>query len=524
MSDQSEDEFVGWSSSGSTDGDGPSTGRDDVEIGLKPPEHGYIEVPLPEPVPHSDLEQYLGIASCEDGACRNSDVNLAERPWLQLMSAVPKSGQEFYPMDPGMKMPSQDSVTAFIRRLRPEDVEAHSVETVASEWKLVADGLREVASELKTSISDLAESWSGTDFDNFEDTASELVMGMQSLAYEIADDGGLVPQLEDITEAVDSAQTGDSEGMAYPPVQISPVDEKLFGGTLHIRTPFSAPCEKEESEDMEEAAEMAGFTPNVVGESSDWVYSRTVFVHDFFNQPDVAEYYGRDPGWFSPDEAQEQAEEEFASRWSDAAVEPLMKFTERAVSLNGRVNERWDSADEVLAKLDATATPAVDDTLSSGSVEAESYSGLESPTPLGEGIAPQVADYTEPTGVPEDLVEDNPEVFEKDWEDGGPGGIGGGSTGTGLAGGPDSPGGIKTGSGGAGMAGAGLGPGGPSAGSATGAGGAAGGGMMMGGGGGGGMMRNMGGEEKESEGDASKWLVEEDNVWGLYDEDDDPYA
>ncbi|MFC4333830.1 hypothetical protein [Salininema proteolyticum] len=106
------------------------------------------------------------------------------------------------------------------------------------------------------------------------------------------------------------------------------------------------------------------------------------------------------------------------------------------------------------------------------------------------------------------------------------GGAGGGLGGGGLGGGAGVMGGgagMPRGGAGAGGAGAKVGPGaGGGAGAGRGGGGRAGGGMMAGGGGGG--MGRPGGDDKESKGEAAGWLVEDEDVWGIGDEDDDPYA
>ncbi|MFC4337072.1 WXG100 family type VII secretion target [Salininema proteolyticum] len=489
------------------------------------PDRATYQVIAAPPVPDPDpsVEEYLGLAACGHDRCVNSLAVSVERPWLELMTAVPVSGQRITPMDGGMKMPAADVLGDFVKALRPEDQDACSLEATSEAWKAMGETLAEMASTIKSGLADLGGGWSGVDFDLFDDSVSMLVQQLQSAAFEITEEDGMVAQLDALVESIGRAQT--DEGTPYPPVGLSPLDDRLFGGRVHVRAPYTATCKTEESDSMEEAAELAGFTPNVVGEAADWVESRAEHKYEEGNSPETAEQLGQVPGWYTADRAREEAEAEFENRWSEGGVEAYEKFRERAEGLEREVRARCRYADEALREFTPSTTPLAGAWWSE--VEREPYPGLEKAATRGGGNPPQIEDYTDPTANPDDLVDDNPEVFERDWEGGGGGaGAGGGGLAGGGGAGSVSPGGLS--SGGAGQGGPGGGPGAGTGAGMAGAGGAGtagvggAGGMMMGGGGG--MAGAPGGADGNSEGEAANWLVEEDNVWGVEDEDDDPYA
>ncbi|WP_025272900.1 hypothetical protein [Haloglycomyces albus] len=524
---------------------------------------------------YNDLSsRLLNIGSCKNGDCENIEDSEAEDAWLRLMSAIPVKNQEIQMRSSEMKMPSGWTVTEFVNQLRPAEQNDYSIEHIREKWGDFFDTLSPSESELKQKLKDIDDNWTGDDADAFADQVEGLVDDLKRLTAEIGGenkDDGMIENLRQRETTIASMQGGEgSEGTPYPAVHITTVGDRWWWwDEIHVRPPYIAECQDETCDKADDVAELAGFDTSTVTEVQDWTADRAEYLHEYKNRPEVAESEGKEPGWFTMDMATEQAKDELDQQSrSESDYDPKDDYEARATDLNRNIVERMNIASDDAGQVENDVSPSNDTDMNPEDYGPKPYSPPAGGAPAGGGGAPGTGDYESPTApgqtpsmpggggsgggpgspsypgpggpgtgpAPGEYDPDDPEGWEWD-ENGNPVPAGSGSGGAGLAsaGGPGAPPGIGgpgggvpgvgggPGAGGSGMAGAGPGMGGAGA-AGAGAGGGGRGGMMMGGGGGGGGMRGMNDGDKESKGEADAWLVEDDDVWGVTDEDDDPYA
>lgn len=487
----------------------------------------------------------------------------------------------------GFPTPSPGEVQALITKIRPKDnPDQYALSTIQDEWyKFKLDfSVNEntgVAGNLKAALTALSDGWEGDDFDAFAEQVEVVIGNCEKIAEDIGDEGsGAIQILKQKSDEIDALQGISTDSVPYPaPLYWIKDKGGLFSNpNIHVRVPFARDgCEVAEGCMFGDGAdnralELGGFDSDVVGEAQAFVESQT-------------QYYMAQGANENPPVTQEQAARWAAAdadrELGDVADVNSDNFEERAEIANNTVVDRWTSAEESAGQFAPTANPAAPSTFSdaAGDLPGSGYSppgggsgGLspgEMPTGSGpsgleppEGLQPSnPGGFDPPGGTPGGIdpggydpggLDDNPwDSNVPDPDDvsgglasgGGLGGGGGGLGGGGLPGG-GAGGGLGGGAGGGlgggmggGMAGGMMGGAGGGRGAGAGAGGGRGGGRGAGGGpkgmgkagmaggmmGGAGGGRGMGGQG-EGEGESGTWLTEDDDVWGIGNEEEDPYA
>jgi hypothetical protein len=488
----------------------------------------------------------------------------------------------------GFPTPSPGEVQALIQKIRPKDnPDQYAIASIRDAWSTFRADFSSnpntgVAGNLRTALGELANGWEGDDFDAFAEQVEVVIGNCEKIADDIGDDSsGAVQVLTQKSEEINALQGISTASVPYPaPLYWIKDKGGLFSNpNIHVRVPFAKDgCEVTEGCMFGDGAdagalELGGFDNEVIGEAQQFVASQT-------------EYYLAQGANEEPPVTRAQAER-WAAADADRELGNVAEvnsdnFEERAEIANQTVVSRWEDAETSAREFQPAANPTNPSTFGdhAGDLSDADYSppsggsgGLspgEFPTGSGpSGLTPPDSlqpsnptmpsnpsgfDPTTPSFPDDGGLDDNPwESSVPDPDDvsgglasggglggGGGGGLGGGGmpgggaggglgggAGGGLGGGmPGGMGGMMGGAGGGRGAGAGAGGGrgsggakGMGKGMGAGAGRGAMGGMMGGAGGG----RGMGGQG-EGEQETGTWLTEEDDVWGIGNEEEDPYA
>ncbi|WP_199034236.1 hypothetical protein [Glycomyces salinus] len=528
---------------------------------------------------------FVNARGCTNGSCENQN-NPGEEPWLQLMSCIPVTGQigKIKPIPSGMATPNDMEVSEIVEQLRGSDGDDYAIQAIKEGWQDFMDVFQPLEGHLQTALEALSQEWTGDDYDAFEEQVEIVKGNLAKVKEDIGSaDGqgggnGILAMLEQKQLSIYALQGGDAGEVLFPAPLVW-VDGRGFwkSAQFHVRPAFWAgeceiiddACANDSGNDI---LELAGYPDN-----DDYRNEVTQF------ETDRAAYY--ESNGYSPSEAQSMAEEDANAQVTQDVDDLDEDYQQRLDNITTDITTRRDMADDEVGGFSPTVSNSDATSVGDGGADPMGYDGLnpggggsgDVPTmPGGGGLNPPGGpsggigggggfDPPSPPGSPGGpglgdppggdgggLDPDNP------WGSGGiddPDDIGGGlasggggavappGIGTGGGGpgglGPGAGAGAGAGAGGMGMMGAGgMGAGrGAGAGAAggRGAGGRGAGGMGAGrgaGAGGRGMTGMMGGGAGgrpgmgagEGEGNGDTWLTEEDDVWGIGNEDDDPYA
>ncbi|WP_168801752.1 hypothetical protein [Glycomyces buryatensis] len=531
--------------------------------------------------------------SCDGDGCTLSNNIEVETKWQNLMSAVPRAegadGSNLYPEnDLSHALPSQTDLNRLIRSVRPDGARDHALDSIAIAWDdSVVKQLSELPGLLGSYTSQLAEEWTGDDFDTFEKNIEDMV----KIAQEVVDSSTEIrDMLKDESEGIWEAQGGAEGFIPFPAPQMWTKEQNWFVGIfkddyVHCRPPWWS--EKECNHITPEyALQMTGFPQGTMEDYNNKIDTETdsrLQSNQEWN--DEVRRYVQETGdaftyQLKPTDREDiylEVREQYLTENEDALAKANTDYVEASENINNDIIDREYNANTTYSGHEDPTTPkqptgAANEEgnlqppggggggggMPSGGGGMPSggggggYPGMDKPTTgeidtggLGDedSWSPNPNKPGELPGTGDDAWK--PSTTDPDDLGGGlaSGGGGGGMPGgSGLPGGGSGAGGggMPGGGAGAGMgagmgggmmggAGAGRGAGGAGAGrgggmkgmgkGGAGAGGRGMGGGMMGGGGG----RGMGGQGEGEEGDAT-WLVEEDDVWGIGKEEDDPYA
>lgn len=471
--------------------------------------------------------------ACSNANCGNPVEHPAEKDWQQLMSAVPVERQLYRlrPKEAGMAFPTEADFRAAVAAVRPEYADAHSLEHLRNAWNDQVTGkLADWSERIKSNLNDLAEGWSGTDFEAFESACTQT----RELVDDLVDDiDATVSNLQSTEEALYSIQGGDSGEIPYPAPQFWIDGDWHSWVSVHVRPAWwHGDCIEYTCQDAEHVLALGGAEPDLATEIIDYIDERILHYIDYYASPvnierdgldpakgltveeakelavaDAMEHYGTlvDQSWGAYDARQSESNEDIQQRSADTDAE------DRSVRTVRSDKDYPASADPAYMNLEPPA--------------------MEQPTGTAQPMASEDPSLDPPAGEtpePEQPAPD-PDADEEDDPSGGlaSGGssTGGGGFGGGGYGGGSLPSTATTGSTGA----MGSSMGGAALGTAATAGAAAAAqaprnstSMMSGGGAGAGAGRGMGADDKEREPDVD--LVEDENMWGFVNEDDDPYA
>ncbi|MFC3493300.1 WXG100 family type VII secretion target [Glycomyces rhizosphaerae] len=509
-------------------------GLDPADPALSAPAFGSPAAPPPPagdvpiaPPPPAEVFVPVGRPACSNANCANPTEHPAEAGWQQLVSAVPVERQLFRlrPKASGMAFPTEADFRTAVAAVRPEQADAHSIERLRNAWTEDVSGrLADWSEQIKSNLNELAEGWSGTDFEAFEATCAQT----RELVDDIIDDvDATVANLQATEEALYSIQGGTSGEIPYPAPQFWIDGDWHSWVSVHIRPAWwHGDCIEYTCQDAEHVLALSGAEPELATEIIDYIDERILHYIDYYASPvnierdgldpakgltvveakelavaDAMEHYGTlvDSSWGAYDARQAETNEDIEQRSADTDGE------ERSVRTVRSDKEYPASADPAYMSLES---PAMEQPTGTAQPMASEDPSLE----------PPVSENPEPDKPADPAQEDDEDAPSGGLASGGSGmgdtGIGGSSFGaapatTASASAPSMGSGMGAAATGAAAAGAAAAQG--SRGSTS---------MMSGGGAGGG--RGMGMDDKEREADVD--LVEDENMWGFVNEDDDPYA
>ncbi|WP_205325999.1 WXG100 family type VII secretion target [Glycomyces sp. YM15] len=517
MSDNSIESYPGLDAAAPAMG-APAFGDVGGAAPLPPPADGEIVAPPPP-----------GRPACSNPNCGNPTEHPAEHDWQQLVSPVPVERQLYRlrPKETGMAFPTEADFRAAVAAVRPERADAHSLERLRGAWSEQVSGrLADWSEQIKSNLSDLAEGWSGADFEAFEAACSQT----RELVEDLVDDvDATVASLHSTEEALYAIQGGGSGEIPYPAPQFWIDGDWHSWVSVHVRPAWwHGDCIQYTCQDAEHVLVLGGAEPELATEIIDYIDERILHYIDYYSSPvnierdgldpakgltveeakelavaDAMEHYGTlvDQSWGAHDVRQAESNEDISQRGTDTDAE------DRSVRTVRSDKEYPASADRAYMNLEPPP--------------------MEQPSGSAQPMASEDPSLEPPVGDPPPAAENPDEPAEDDEAPSGGLASGGASTGTtgGFGAGAGGFGGASaTGaSGSAASAGGALG--GAALGAATGGAAAAvpgsrGSTAMMSGGAGPGRGMNM--DDKEREADVD--LVEDENMWGFVNEDDDPYA
>ncbi|MCD0442308.1 hypothetical protein LO763_01540 [Glycomyces sp. A-F 0318] len=462
--------------------------------------------------------------ACSNPGCANPTAHPAETAWQQLVSAVPVERQLYRlrPKEGGMAFPTEADFRAAVGAVRPEYADAHSIERLRGAWtEDVAGRLADWSERIRSNLADLAEGWSGTDFETFEAACGKT----RELVDDLIDDiDATVAGLQSTEEALYSLQGGDSGEIPYPAPQFWIDGEWHSWVSVHIRPAWwHGDCIQYTCRDAEHVLALGGAEPELATEIIDYIDERIVHYVDYYASPVNVEREGLDPKGLTVEEAKELAVADAMEHYGTLVDQSWGAYDARHGEINDDIDQRSADTDgeerTVRTVRSDKEYPAAAD---------PAYMDLE-PPPMDQ-----------PAGTSAPLASEDPSLDPPSGE--APGSEeppaeddGGERPGGGLASGDPATGGSGYGT----VAGPGAAAAAPAATSATTAAmgpatagaaaapaaaaagsGSRGSAAMMGGAAGAGVARPA--EDKEREADVD--LVENQNMWGYVNEDDDPYA
>lgn len=526
-------------------------------------------------------------AWCENGDCPNHEQDPAEAAWVKLMSAVPKADQvgSMSTARDDIPLPNDQDINEIVASVRPANARDYALDTIAKDWKGLRPSLIEIRSALKTGLEELANDWTGTDYDAFEEEVSTVLRNFATFVEDIgtSDTDGVIGVLNEKSDAI-YAQQGE-QAIVYPAPKFWLQDGAACSHKIHIRPPFFETCEVHADDETEHALRMAGFDPEIITEVRDYRQQQ----YDAYYQENLSVGMTESEAVANADTRAQQDADDYSTNLGTTGTSD---YQARAAEVNGEVVTCESIASTEAAALQTDYVPAEETMFTnsdtalhpSGGLDSGSYGGapdisgtggtstMDSPSGLqslsvgngtGGGIGLSDGHTVSNTGLddgnPWNAAGEDPDNVSGGLASGGVGGL------SGLGGGSNL-GGLGPGGTGLATTGGSLGPSG-SGGTALGGpggrmGGAGGMGGMMGGGGGAGRggsgatgsrtPRGAGaagkaaaaakagvpksgvvggpgakaGAEEEEESVVSGWLIEDDEVWGASpkNEEDDPYA
>ncbi|WP_084546468.1 hypothetical protein [Glycomyces arizonensis] len=536
----------------------------------------------------ADLTQsrYMSTSPCTNDKCSTKVGTEPEKAWLDLMSAIPVRDQTVKARSDSMAMPNDMTVQQVVNDIRPADANGYAIQTIKEGWDDFQSKFKPSESTLKDALTALSEEWTGDDFDGFEEQVNTVIENIKQVLEDvgsIGDNSGALGLLNQKQEEIYALQGSGGE-VPYPAPQLWWDDGGVWGvNEIHIRPPFwdKGECEKQEDPfgdgcgdpdaGGKKFMEMAGFDTERPDEIHNFIEDRTQYYMEKYKDEGIQE-----------DDAKQLAQGDASETVQQDSEAAASNYEERASIVNQDVISRRDTTSTAVSEITPESVPNEETTLEDPNAPTSDLPGMD--TPGGGGVpSPGGMDSLNPPGSPPSdfstpgpgsgLDPDNPNISDYNpstpdldspglddnpWEPGttdpddisgglagggsglgggigGPGGglggglgggagggIGGGGAGGGIGGGMMGAGGMGRGGGGAGAGRGGMkGAGGMGAGKGAGAGAGRGGrGMsgMMGGGG----ARGMGGTDDQD--GKETWLTEEDDVWGIGNEDEDPYA
>ncbi|MQM28526.1 hypothetical protein GFD30_23625, partial [Glycomyces sp. NEAU-7082] len=263
------------------------------------PAFGYVEAPAAD-APPGPVETQPGIVAvrppCSNAACGNATVHPAEQAWQQLVSAVPVERQLFRlrPKESAMAYPTEADFRAAVAAVRPEQADAHSLERLRGAWTEEVSGrLADWSEQIRSNLNDLAEGWSGADFEAFEAACGQT----RELVEDLIDDvDTTVASLQSTEDALYSLQGGDSGEIPYPAPQFWIDGDWHSWVSVHVRPAWwHGDCIQYTCEEAEHVLALGGGDPELATEIIDYIDERILHYIDYYSSPVTIEREGLDP-------------------------------------------------------------------------------------------------------------------------------------------------------------------------------------------------------------------------------------
>jgi uncharacterized protein YukE len=462
--------------------------------------------------------------ACSNAACANPTEHPAEAGWQQLMSAVPVERQLYRlrPKESGMSFPTEADFRAAVGAVRPEYADAHSLERLRLAWtEDVAGRLADWSEQIRSNLNGLAEGWSGTDFEAFESTCTQTRELVDALLDDI---DATAANLQSTEEALYSIQGGDSGEIPYPAPQFWIDGDWHSWVSVHIRPAWwHGDCIEYTCQDAEHVLALGGAEPELATEIIDYIDERILHYIDYYASPVNIERDGLDPSkGLTVEEAKELAVADAMDHYGTLVDQSWGAYDARHSETNEDIGQRSADTDEQERSVRTVRSDKEYPAAADPAYMELTPPPMEQPTGTVQPMASEDPSLEPPAGeAPEAETLDEPADEDDEELSGGLASGGTGAGGSGFGGGVTAPLAATT-STSAPSAGGALGAttAGAAVGGAAAASGPRGSTAMMGGAGGGG--RGMPMDDKEREADVD--LVEDENMWGFVNEDDDPYA
>ncbi|SDD84701.1 hypothetical protein [Glycomyces harbinensis] len=496
----------------------------DVQGAPPPPPPAETDSGIDAPAPEECAPARPG---CSNPECANPTAHPGEIGWQQLVSAVPVERQLYRlrPKESGMSFPTEADFRAAVGAVRPEYTDAHSIERLRNAWsENVAGRLADWSEQIKSNLTGLSEGWSGADFEAFEAACGQT----RELVDDLVDDiDATVSSLQSSQEALYSLQGGDSGEIPYPAPQFWIDGDWHSWVAVHVRPAWwHGDCIEYTCQDAEHVLALGGAESELATEIIDYIDERIVHYVDFYSSPVNIERDGLDPKGLTVEEAKELAVADAMEHYGTRVDQSWGAYDAR----HGEINEDIDQRSADTDGEDRSVRTVRSDKEYPASADP-AYMDLEpppmdQPTGTSAPLASEDPSLDPPAGEAP-VAEEPPAEEEEDDEK-----PGGGLAGAGpLAGDPRSatggfgPSPAAPAANSAATVGGGATFGATTAGAAVSGTAAAGASrstsaMMGGGAGAAGAGMPTDGNEREPDVD----LVEDENMWGFVNEDDDPYA
>ena len=510
----------------------------------------------------------------DEDTCGQDGCTLGKGPaataWEALMSGLYReqdfqlenSTHQFAAPDPGQ-------FELVLEHIRPDP--KHAIEPMVNEWHEISMWLEEFKERHHYNVKALADGWKGEEFDRFSDFNEELETYLLDVTDKIS---SVSEELDLAGREIHQQQGGDDGYIPFPDAQIH-VDNSGCESKYHFRPPWHVgPCNDLDQDTIE--SWYFGEDEGSAWRSGQWKEARTEHLVSIgYSQTEAQEEAAEELNMWTTDLVRDYREViENDAEVNRQDIESRKLAAERSV-----IDSRYDSSQKPPPSLSNPEDIEVDPGLDQPPTDIGSppSGGLEDYGSANSGPSPELPDpNSSPGGVggggmpgggaggsgtpPGDAssdweLPDGDDDDDDEFSDGlqsggvgggagggvGSGGIGGGGAGAGAGGvgagaggmaGGAMGGGRMGGGAGAGGMGRGAGGGGAGAGGGRGAGGGSGSGRGAGGGRMGGGMGGMmpmggagaGGGKQDGESKNDDWLHEEDDVWGVGNEEDDPFA
>lgn len=186
---------------------------------------------------------------CSNAECPNHDPSPMEAVWIEFMSPVPVAGQEI-DLRPahGTTQPDEHRFREIVDALRPNGIDAHAVRTIRETWTaVIEDRLELMPGGLMSALAELSGFWAGEDFDRFAEEVEQVRDGLYDTMDEIAAAAGELEVFEDRVHTLQGA----GRDVPFPAARVwKAASGVVQGPKIHVRPVWHSggDCDKDRDE------------------------------------------------------------------------------------------------------------------------------------------------------------------------------------------------------------------------------------------------------------------------------------